>query len=350
MTKRLLQAFGVLLVLAGIAASQTKSVGTITLNGNSATFFNGAGGFTTPAGTGVSTTGSPANGNLTKFSGASSITNGNLSGDVTTTDTLATTIANNAVTEAKINNGAVTEAKITLADNTTNDCSTTKHGFTPKAPNVTTKYLDGTCNWSTPSGTGGGVSIPTLVQGAAAVNTSTSLTTTLGSTPTVGNILYGIVAGRTRGANSITQTNVVWTQLVTYNGNSQYIEIWKGVISASAATGATAAFTGSANNYLQVVEVAHTLGTAGSSVNGTGTGASFAIGPLTASAGSFVIAAVSSNSPAGGMLLSGIPNQALDGAGAAGKALMLFSPGGQLTFTGINTTAVAWAGVALIIS
>lgn len=41
----------------------------------------------------VSVTGSPANGNLTKFSGASSVTNGDLSGDVTTSGTLATTVA-----------------------------------------------------------------------------------------------------------------------------------------------------------------------------------------------------------------------------------------------------------------
>lgn len=60
----------------------------------------------------VTTTGSPASGNLTKFSGTSSITNGDLSGDVTTSGTLATTIAANAVTTGKINNAAVTYAKI----------------------------------------------------------------------------------------------------------------------------------------------------------------------------------------------------------------------------------------------
>jgi hypothetical protein len=49
----------------------------------------------TPAGSGtVTTTGSPATGNLTKFSGATSITNGDLSGDVTTSGTLTTTLAN----------------------------------------------------------------------------------------------------------------------------------------------------------------------------------------------------------------------------------------------------------------
>ena len=63
----------------------------------------------------VTTTGSPATGNLTKFSGATSITNGDLSGDVTTSATLATTIAANAVTTSKINNSAVTLAKIANA-------------------------------------------------------------------------------------------------------------------------------------------------------------------------------------------------------------------------------------------
>ena len=42
----------------------------------------------TPAGGGtVTTTGSPASGNLAKFSGATAITNGDLSGDVTTSGT-----------------------------------------------------------------------------------------------------------------------------------------------------------------------------------------------------------------------------------------------------------------------
>lgn len=41
----------------------------------------------------VTVTGSPVSGELTKFSGASSITNGDLSGDITTSGTLATTLA-----------------------------------------------------------------------------------------------------------------------------------------------------------------------------------------------------------------------------------------------------------------
>ncbi len=60
----------------------------------------------TPGAGSVTTTGSPASGNLAKFSGASSIVNGDLSGDVTTSGTLAATIANSAVTLAKIANAA----------------------------------------------------------------------------------------------------------------------------------------------------------------------------------------------------------------------------------------------------
>lgn len=53
---------------------------------------------------GVTTTGSPASGNLAKFSGASSITNGDLIGDIATSGTLATTIQPAVVTLAKIQN------------------------------------------------------------------------------------------------------------------------------------------------------------------------------------------------------------------------------------------------------
>jgi hypothetical protein len=68
-----------------------------------------------PTGTGdgtVTTSGSPSNGNLAKFTGATEISNTDLTGDVTTSGTVATTIASNAVTTSKINDAAVTYAKI----------------------------------------------------------------------------------------------------------------------------------------------------------------------------------------------------------------------------------------------
>jgi hypothetical protein len=60
----------------------------------------------------VTTTGSPASGNLAKFSGSTSITNTDLTGDVTTSGTAATTIANDAVTYAKMQNVSATSRLI----------------------------------------------------------------------------------------------------------------------------------------------------------------------------------------------------------------------------------------------
>lgn len=58
---------------------------------------------------GVTVTGSPSNGNLTKFSGASSITNTDLTGDITTSGTVATTLAT-----VNTNVGSFTNANITV--------------------------------------------------------------------------------------------------------------------------------------------------------------------------------------------------------------------------------------------
>lgn len=78
--------------------------------GGSTNFLRADGSWAAPSGAGtVTTSGSPASGNLTKFSGASSITNGDLTGDVTTSGALATTIANDAVTYAKMQNVSATD-------------------------------------------------------------------------------------------------------------------------------------------------------------------------------------------------------------------------------------------------
>lgn len=81
---------------------------------------------------------------------------GDLTGDVTTSGSTATTIAPLAVTTGKIAAAAVTEVKIGLSNNTTNDVTTSQHGFTPKLPGNSGVYLDGNGNYTTPPGTGGG--------------------------------------------------------------------------------------------------------------------------------------------------------------------------------------------------
>lgn len=55
----------------------------------------------------------------------------------------------------------VAGADLALTDVTTNDVSTTKHGFAPKAPNDTTKFLRGDATWAVPAGGGGGLSFLT---------------------------------------------------------------------------------------------------------------------------------------------------------------------------------------------
>lgn len=52
-----------------------------------------------------------------------------------------------------------TDQNLVTTDVTTNDVSTSKHGFAPKAPNDATKFLDGTGAYSTPAGSGGGLTL-----------------------------------------------------------------------------------------------------------------------------------------------------------------------------------------------
>ena len=58
-----------------------------------------------------------------------------------------------------IGSGKVTEAMQVLADNTTQDVSSSKHGYAPKGDGTTTKFLNANGAYSTPSG-GGDVSGP----------------------------------------------------------------------------------------------------------------------------------------------------------------------------------------------
>jgi hypothetical protein len=51
---------------------------------------------------------------------------------------------------------SIVESSITLADNTTNDASTSKHGFLPKLDNSATNFLNGKGAWVAPAGSGGG--------------------------------------------------------------------------------------------------------------------------------------------------------------------------------------------------
>lgn len=81
-----------------------------------------------------------------------------------------------SVSTAKLAAGAVTEAKMTLADNTTNNASATKHGFLPKLSNDATQFLNGVGSFVA----GGGwavIATATLEANAASITFSDIATT-----------------------------------------------------------------------------------------------------------------------------------------------------------------------------
>jgi hypothetical protein len=157
----------------------------------------------------VTTTGSPASGNLAKFSGATSVTSGDLSGDVTTSGTLAATIASGAVSLAKMANLAANSiignntgsAATPLALNGTqvtamlNTFTTTLKGLVPAPSTSTGKYLKDDGSWATPAnGTGSG-GLWSQVLSTTPTTSTTLLANTLssgGSGATISNMATGV--------------------------------------------------------------------------------------------------------------------------------------------------------------
>lgn len=72
----------------------------------------------------------------------------------------ATTFLNGAATPVY---AQVKDSDIAFTDITTNNVSITKHGFAPKAPNDATKFLNGVGTYSVPTGSGGGSLLSALV-------------------------------------------------------------------------------------------------------------------------------------------------------------------------------------------
>jgi hypothetical protein len=62
-----------------------------------------------------------------------------------------------------ITTGSIPESKVTFTDITTGNVSTSNHGFAPKAPNDTTKYLRGDGTWAVPAGGGGSTTVLSLI-------------------------------------------------------------------------------------------------------------------------------------------------------------------------------------------
>ena len=100
------------------------------------------------------------------------------------------------------------DTNISFSDNTTNNVSTTKHGFTPKSPNDATKYLDGTGAYTIPAGGGGAPLAYTTIGGTVNAITLTPSPVITSYASAVGQRWLAIATG----------TNTTATVTVNING------------------------------------------------------------------------------------------------------------------------------------
>lgn len=118
---------------------------------------------------------------------------------------LATQSGTFSGTSSGTNTGDQTDATLGFSDITTNNVSGTKHGFVPKATGLATQYLDGTGNWSTPAGGGGGgdmvLANVQTVTGAKTFNAGTLLDK--------GTMIFNVKAFGAVGNNSTDDTTAI---------------------------------------------------------------------------------------------------------------------------------------------
>jgi len=297
--------------------------------------------------------------------------------------------------------GAVLPADLDVsADNTTADATTGHHGLLPKLGGGTTDFLRADGTWAPGGsstvasdpiwdaagdlavGTGADTAaklavgaentvlavvsgvpawvartaLPTLTQAvvSAFAASGTTAVATMGSTPTNGNYLYAVIGSTGRGCDSITQTNVSWAKIYSGNGNSQYFELWKGTVSASAGTSVTANFTGSNKQEIAVAEWGtlnlSTAGTAKTITSASGTAPSFWTVPLATAPGDYVIVGISANVPSSQELKVPIARLPWNPTGGQECACVGRSPGGSIVAWGSISSSVAYFGAMFVLS
>ena len=106
---------------------------------------------------------------------------------------------------------SITENALSLSDVTTDDVSTSKHGFCPKLPNDNSKFLNGVGAWAVPSGGGGSA----IMVGHTSFNPADSQTYYFGmgiyNVPSSDSSSFGIRAPRAGTVKYINLINTVGT-------------------------------------------------------------------------------------------------------------------------------------------
>ena len=130
------------------------------------------------------------------------------------------------ITMDQILTGSLAESRLSFTDITTNNVSTTLHGFAPKAPDDATYYLDGTGAWTIPSTAAAGGFTDA---GVMVYNTTSTDNIAFGSTAQMGTAKLSVTGG-------ITATGVITGS--SFAGNAT---------TATLATSATALAANGAN-------------------------------------------------------------------------------------------------------
>lgn len=236
------------------------------------------------------------------------------------------------------NTGDQTDATLPFSDVTTNDVSTSKHGFAPKLPNDAAKYLDGTGAWTTPAGGGGGSGTVTNVSVVSANGVSGSVATPT-TTPAITINLGAITPTSVAASGTVTGSNLSGTNTGDETGTTIRTKLGVVVLSGDN-TGDQTSVTGNAGT-ATALQTARTIngvsfdGTANITVPaaaGTLTGTTLASGvtgsSLTSAAGGTFGTAAFTNSTA------------YDPAGAA-AAITLSTLGGVPTTRTVNGHALS---------
>jgi len=203
-------------------------------------------------GTGTGSAGITAFNNITGYTaaGATGTTSTNLV--FSTSPTLVTPLLGTPTSGTLTNCTGYVEANVVFTDVTTNNSSTSNHGFLKKLSNTATEYMDGTGNWSTPAGVGSGVTV---------IATTVYTSGTNSFTPNA-NTLYAIIelVGGGGGSGGVTNGGGNYTPVTGGGGSGGYS---RRVVSR-------ATLVGAGTQAEVIIGAAGAAGSAGNNAGGTG--------------------------------------------------------------------------------